>query len=253
MIILKTKSQIDLMDEANKIVHLALDHAAKNAEIGMTSRELDSIVENYISAFKHTTSAFKGYMGYPNVSCISINAGVVHGIPNNIPLQDGDIISIDIGVYYKGWAGDSAITFILGNSKSDEDVRLIKETRKALYAGIEQMVIGNRLHDIGEAINNIAIENAYGNVRGFSGHGIGQSMHESPSVYNYIEPRESNVRLQEGMVLALEPMFSTGTADVHITNDKWTVVTNDNKNSAHWEVSAAITKDGPKILGYYDS
>lgn len=251
MITLKTKEQIDIMSEANNIVHSILDYAKNTIEVGMTSAELDKLMEEQISTYD-ATSAFKGYGGFPSVSCISVNNGVVHGISDNREFKEGDMIGIDFGVFHKGWAGDSAVTIILGKANNSEDIKLVSETRRSLYEGIKELVPGNRLHDISRVINNVARLNGYGNVRGFSGHGIGKKLHESPSVYNYIEPREPNVRLQEGMVLALEPMFSLGDAKVKVNDDKWTVVTIDKANTAHWEVSVAITKDGPRILGYYD-
>lgn len=249
MITLKTKDQINMMDEANKIVHHVLDYAEANIEIGMSSNELDALMEQQLGLFGGATSAFKNYMGYPKVSCISVNSVVVHGIPNDVPFKSGDIVSIDFGVYYKGFAGDAAKTFILGEAKCKEDEQIVGETKRALFAGIEQMIVGNRLHDIGHHIDEIAKQNQYGNVRNFCGHGIGTKMHESPSVFNYVEPKEPNIRLQEGLVLALEPMFTLGKKDVHILEDNWTVDTVDKSNAVHWELSVAITNEGPRILG----
>jgi methionyl aminopeptidase len=249
MIILKTPEQIDMMDESNKIVHHILDYAENITEVDMTSKELDILLEEELRNFKGATPAFKGYMGFPNASCISINAEIVHGVPADIPFKSGDIISIDFGVFLAGFAGDATKTFILGEPKNDEDVRLVSETKRALEEGISQMIIGNRLHDISIAINAVAKSNGFGNIRHFCGHGIGTKMHESPSVFNYIEPREPNIRLQEGLVLALEPMFTLGTDDTEFLDDKWTVVSADATNTAHWECSVAITKDGPRVLG----
>ena len=252
MITLKTPAQIDIMDEANKIVHNILDYAENEIKIGMTSNELDVLMEKRLNSFEGATSAFKNYLGYPKVSCISTNSVVVHGIPDDTRFKSGDIVSIDFGVYYKGFAGDSAKTFIVGEPDV-EDFKLLCVTKRALYTGIKQMVIGNRLHDIGKAIDDIAKEQKYGNVRNFCGHGIGTKMHERPSVFNYVDPRESNIRFQEGLVLALEPMFTLGTERVKILDDGWTVKTEDSANAAHWELSIAITKDGPRILGKDDN
>lgn len=252
MIILKTKEQIDIMDDANKIVHDILFCAKDSAKAGMSTYELDKLMEDKLNQYD-VESAFKGYFGYPNISCISVNEVIVHGIPSkDTILKDSDLISIDLGVHYKGFVGDSAISFFIGNANKEHE-NLSEDTRKALYAGIDKMRIGNRLNDISKAINDVAKKNNYGVVRDFSGHGVGSKMHESPSVYNYIEPREPNIRLQEGLVLALEPMFVLGSPEFLISYDRWTVYTKDNSIAAHWELSVAVTKDGPRILGNDES
>lgn len=248
MIVLKTPEQINIMHEANLIVHAVIDEAEKYIEAGMSTQELNAIMEKKLAGFD-ATPAFKGYKGYPEISCISINEQVVHGIPSEDKIiMPGDIVSVDFGVYYKGFAGDAARTILVGDVRP-EIKELVQKTRQALFLGIEQMVPGNRLHDIGEAIDNVARTHGYGNVREFCGHGIGAKMHESPCVFNYVQPREPNVRLQPGMVLALEPMFNFGTSGVIVLSDEWTVVTKDNECSAHWELSVAITNEGPRILG----
>lgn len=248
MIFLKTPEQIELMHEANLIVHAVLDEAQANIQADMTTQELNDIMEKKLAEFPEAISAFKGYKGYPDVACISVNEEVVHGIPGERVIMPGDIVSVDFGVYNKGFAGDSARTFIIGEVDV-EVTELVEITRQGLFAGIEQMVPGNRLHDIGRAIAAVAESHNYGNVRGFCGHGIGTKMHELPHVFNYVEPREPNVRLRPGMVLALEPMFCLGKKDVALLNDGWTVVTRDGKYACHWELSIAITNDGPRILG----
>lgn len=248
MIFLKTPEQIEIMNKANTIVHSVLDEAEANIEAGMTTQQLNDIMEAKLGEFEGATSAFKGYKGFPAVACISTNEEVVHGIPGKRVISSGDIVSVDFGVYYKGFAGDSARTFVVGEI-DEETQQLVKNTRMGLLKGIEQMVPGNRLHDIGRAIEAVAKEHNYGNVKGFCGHGIGAKMHEQPHVFNYVEPKEPNVRLRAGMVLALEPMFNLGTSDVKILEDGWTVVTTDKAYSCHWEVSVAITNRGPRILG----
>lgn len=249
MIYLKTDDEIEIMNDANKIVHSILNFAEENLQIGMTPVELDQLMEEELDKVDGGTSAFKGYGNYPNVSCISTNTEVVHGIPRNIPFKNGDVVSVDFGVYYKGFAGDAAKTFILGDPNKVKDLFLVKYTKAGLFAGIEKMYPGNKLHDIGKAISAVAKKHEFGNVKGFSGHGIGIKMHESPSVFNYVEPREPNVRLREGMVLALEPMFTLGSGKTKILEDDWTVITADDVIAAHWELSVAITKTGPRILG----
>lgn len=249
MILLKTKEEIDIMDEANKIVHDILDHVESHISIEISTRKLDCIAEDLLHTFvPHVEPAFKGYMGYPASLCVSINEEVVHGIPGDRIIQDGDIVSIDIGIKHKGFVGDAARTITVGNV-SKEVIQLVYNTKKALKLGIDQMRIGNRLHDIGRAIESVAHQYKYGNIKNFCGHGIGTSMHESPSVFNYINSMEPNIRLQEGMVLALEPMFVLGKEDVYIDRDKWTVKTVDGSMAAHWELSVAVTKGEPRVLG----
>jgi len=248
MIILKTPEQIDIMHEANLIVHAVLDEAEKVVDAGMTTQELNDIMEHKLAEFKGATSAFKGYKNYPDVACISVNDEVVHGIPSDRFILPGDIVSVDFGVYYKGFAGDSARTLLVGNVEP-KIKELVEVTRQGLFAGIEQMVPGNRLHDVGAAIGAVAKKHNYGNVRGFCGHGIGTRMHEMPHVFNYVEPREPNVRLVPGMVFALEPMFNLGDREVVMLPDGWTIRTKDEKPSAHWELSVAITNEGYRILG----
>jgi methionyl aminopeptidase len=248
LITLKSPTLIKIMDEANKIVHLVLDHAETNVRAGMTTRELNTLLEQKLAEFPEATSAFKGYKGYPDVSCISVNEEVVHGIPGDRVIKEGDIVSVDFGVYYNKLAGDAARTFIIGKV-NDDITKLVSETRRGLLEGIEQMREGNTLHDVSNAIDAVAKQNGYGNVKGFCGHGIGEKMHEPPNVFNYVAPGQENVRLRTGMVFALEPMFNLGTSDTIILEDKWTVITKDKSPSCHWELSVAITDDGPKILG----
>lgn len=248
MIKLKSADEIKIMDEANKIVHAVLDHLEGIVGIGVSSRDLDNAAIKKLKEFNGAVPAFKGYRGYPDVICASTNECVVHGIPNNNKLCDGDIISIDFGVHYNGFAGDAARTFLIGDV-SDEVVSLANRTKEGLVSGIKQMWPGNRLYDINKAIDDVACKYKYGNVKDYSGHGIGTNMHERPSVFNYVNLNEPNVRLCEGMVFALEPMFCLGSGDTEVLEDKWTVVTKDRKKSAHWEVSVAITEEGPMILG----
>jgi len=248
MIILKTKEQIDIMDEANKIVHDVLDQVASRISIGATTRELDDLAAGLVRGVTDAAPAFYGYAGYPKSLCVSINDEIVHGIPGDRIIQNGDIVSIDFGVRYKGYIGDAARTIIVGTVPEQVE-NLVLDTWQALVDGIDQMRPGNRLYDVAEAIAAVAKENNYGNIKKFSGHGIGTNMHEEPRVFNYIDLTEPNIRLREGMVFALEPMFSLGSSDPEILDDKWTAVTSDGSPSAHWEVSVAITHAEPYILG----
>lgn len=246
---LKNQNEIEIMHEANCIVHEILQYAKDACSVGITTGQIDQIMKEQLGNYD-ATSAFLDYHGYPTVSCISINSEIVHGIPGDRKIEDGDLVSIDFGVYHKGFAGDSAISFIVGNCKDDNHTKLIKITQEALFAGIEQMQVGNSLHDIGAAIDYYAKLNNFGNVRNYCGHGIGHKMHEKPSVFNYVEPRETNIKLRPGLVLALEPMFVLGSEKTKVKSDGWTVITKDNSIAAHWELSVAITDNGPRILGH---
>ena len=172
---------------------------------------------------------------------------MVHGIPSDRKIHDGDIVSVDVGIKYNGWVGDAARTFLIGDV-SPRTKQLSEDTHKALWAGIEKMVPGNRLYDINDAIYRVSIH-GYATLKNFSGHGVGRNLHEDPVVFNYINRNQPNVRLRAGMVLAIEPMFVLGTGDVKVLEDGWTVVTTDNSLAAHWELSVAITENEPMILG----
>lgn len=246
---LKSEKEIDIMHESNCIVHDVLNYVGEHLKPGISTSSLDSLAEERLKCHD-AKSAFKGYKGFPKVICISVNEEVVHGIPRDDKIvQDGDIVSLDFGVYHKGFAGDSAKTFVVGDAPSLEANQLVKHTREGLLAGIDTMRVGNRLRDISAAISSIAEKYKYGNLLNFCGHGIGKKMHEDPHVFNWVHPEEPNIRLREGMVFALEPMFTLGTSDAEILQDGWTVVTKDNKLAVHWELSVAITKDGPRVLG----
>lgn len=255
MIPLKTKEQILIMYEANKIVHHVLDLVATHLDHGGNTKVLNDIAETAIAIYDGAAPAFKGYRGFPASICVSINDEIVHGIPSDKRImQNGDVVSLDFGATYKGFVGDAARTYIVGEYTgavyaSDKVRKLNEDTRLALKAGIKEMVIGNRLHDISAAISEVARDNGYGNIKEFCGHGVGIKLHEEPRVLNYVESRNPNPRLQAGMVLAIEPMFTLGTSNVRILEDGWTVITADKSIAAHWEVSVAITEDGPMVLG----
>lgn len=251
MIPLKTKKEIDIMDEANKIVHDILNKLVPHISSGIKTKELDKMAEDLLqwsSQGSPAMPAFKGYMGYPAYLCISVNEEIVHGIPGDRIIQDGDVVSVDFGVIHKGFVGDAAKTIIVGDT-TKEIVRLSRHCKEALFLGIDQMRVGRRLHHIGEVISAVAKKYNYGNIKNFCGHGIGKKMHEDPPVFNYIKLTEPSVRLREGMVLALEPMFTLGTSDTEVLPDGWTAVTKDKSIAAHWEVSVAITDGDPRILG----
>lgn len=245
MIILKSKREIEIMREAGRVV--AETHAFLKEVIkpGITTKELDTLAENFIRS-KNAIPGFKGYGGFPGTICASVNEEVVHGIPSMRELKEGDIISIDIGSIVDGYYGDSAKTYPVGYI-SEENQKLIDVTKESFYKGIEFAKLGYRLSDISNAIQTYVEENGFSVVTDYVGHGIGRNMHEEPPIPNF-GPAGKGPRLQEGMVLAIEPMVNIGTRKVKVLSDNWTVVTLDKKNSAHYEHTIAITSEGPEIL-----
>jgi len=245
MISIKSERELSYMRDAGRIVAETHREIARAVRPGVTTQELDRIAEDYI--VKHgAKAAFKGYHGYPACICASINEEVVHGIPGLRNLENGDIISIDIGAVINGYYGDSAATLPVGDI-SGETARLLKVTEESLYKGIEQAVDGNRLSDISHAVQSFVEENGFAVVRDYVGHGIGSSMHEEPQVPNFGKPGRGP-RLRPGMTLAIEPMVNMGGYEVKTLADNWTVVTVDRSLSAHFEHTIAITLDGPEIL-----
>lgn len=245
MIILKLPEEIEKMRASNHIVAEILIALKEKVKPGITTRDLDSYSEELVRK-KGAVPAFKGYMGYPYSLCISVNSEVVHGMPSNRVLIDGDIVSLDFGAYYKGYYGDAAITVPVGNI-SEDAARLIRVTEQGLYNGIREAKMGNRLGDISAAVQSCIEAAGFSVVRDFVGHGIGKKLHEEPQIPNYgIKGR--GVELKAGMVLAIEPMVNEGTYKVKITDNGWTVITEDGKLSAHFEHSVAVTNDGPDIL-----
>ena len=243
---LKTADEIRKLREANLVVSAVLDLCCAAAKPGVSTWELNEIAAREIIRHK-VISAFLGYHGYPAVLCTSINEVVVHGIPRkDHVLKDGDIIGIDFGCFKDGFCADSARTVAVGRV-SVEAEHLIATTRKALDLGIAQCVPGNRLQDIGAAVQAFVEKEGYAVVRDFVGHGIGRAMHEDPPVPNF-GTAGRGLRLKAGLVLAIEPMVNAGTHEVEVLADKWTAVTRDHRLSAHFEHSVAITEDGPVVL-----
>ncbi|MCU0360261.1 MAG: type I methionyl aminopeptidase [Bacteroidia bacterium] len=251
MIYLKTREEIEIMRESALIVSRALGIIAKEIKPGVTPLFLDKLAEEFIRD-NGATPAFKGYPGnppFPASLCISINDSVVHGIPTNKPLMEGDIISVDCGVKKNGYYGDHAYTFAVGQV-SPEVQKLLKVTKECLYLGIKQMQSGNRVGDISFAIQDHAEKNGYGVVRELVGHGLGKQLHEEPEVPNYGK-RGNGPKLKEGMVLAIEPMINMGTKHIKQLNDGWTILTADGKPSAHFEHDVAIIDGKPEILSSF--
>ncbi|RME26303.1 MAG: type I methionyl aminopeptidase [Candidatus Zixiibacteriota bacterium] len=245
MIELKTRDEIDIMRRAGKVVGRTLDMVGKEIRAGMTTAHLDKLIDDFIRA-QGAIPAFKDYHGFPASACISINDEVVHGIPGDRVIADGEIVSVDTGAILDGFYGDAARTYPVGEI-SKEKQRLLEQTQKALYAGIDKARKGNKLGAISASVQAVAEAAGYGVVRQLVGHGIGRKMHEDPQVPNYGSPDEGPT-LEVGMVLAIEPMVNMGTYEVKTLPDGWTVVTADGQPSAHFEHTVAITENGPEIL-----
>jgi len=245
MIIIKSKDEIERMAEACRIVAETLLALKEMAEVGITTKELDRVAEDFIIK-KGASPAFKGYRGYPASICASVNEEVIHGIPSQRRLKEGDIVGIDLGVLYNGFYGDAAITVAIGKVSPIAE-RLMRVTESALYRGIERAVEGARVSDISNAIQSCVEQEGFSVVRMFTGHGIGRALHEEPQVPNFGPPGRGP-RLREGMTLAIEPMVNVGGYDVQILDDGWTVITKDRTLSAHFEHTVAITGSGPRVL-----
>jgi methionyl aminopeptidase len=245
VIIIKSAREIEQLKRSNAIVAEVFGKLKGMIVPGVTTRELDEVAEDYIR-LKGARPAFKGYRGFPASLCASINEEVVHGIPGQRRLKEGDIIGLDVGVNYLGYFGDAAITLVVGEVDA-EAKRLLEVTEKALYIGIEKARVGNRLFDISYAIQRWVESHGFSVVRDFVGHGIGRELHEDPQVPNFGAPHQGP-RLEKGMVFSLEPMVNEGTYEVRVLSDGWTVVTADGKRSAHFEHTIAITEDGAEIL-----
>ena len=249
MVHYKTKDEIELMRKSALLVSATLEEVASKLRPGMSTLEVDEIAEQFILA-NGATPSFKNYKGFPKSICASVNAEVVHGIPNTYVLQDGDIISVDVGVFLNGFHGDSAYTFAIGNVKP-EILQLMKETKAALYKGIDKAVAGNRIGDISNAIQeHTEKERGYGVVRELVGHGLGRHLHEDPQVPNYGK-RGSGPIMKEGLVIAIEPMVNLGGKDVEYLEDGWTVITRDEKPSVHFEHTVAIMKGKADVLSSF--
>ena len=250
MIVLKTSRELSIMRKAGKISQKALRLAGEAVEPGVSTWEIDKIVRQYIES-EGATPSFLGYSGYPASACISVNNVVIHGIPSKSTiLKHGDIVSVDVGAFYQGFHGDNAWTFPCGQI-SEEARALLEATEKSLFLGIEQARPGNRIGDVGHAVQGYVEARGYSVVREFVGHGVGAKLHEDPSVPNYGTPGRG-VRLMPGMVIAIEPMINVGKPGVKILDDGWTTVTQDGSLSAHFEHTVAITPDGPALLTALD-
>ena len=245
MIFLKNKHEISLLSESCQIVADTLNLIEKKIKPGVKISDLDYFAENYILS-RNAKPAFKGYMGFPATLCVSVDDEVVHGIPNERTLKDGQIVSIDCGALKNGFYGDHAKTFFVGDVDSNVK-KLVQITKESLEIGISQAVIGNYVSDIGHAIQIHAEKNGFSVVRDLVGHGIGKSLHEEPQVPNYGLPKQGH-EIKEGMCLAIEPMINLGNKEIKTDDDGWTIRTLDGKLSAHFEHTIAVTSDGPLVL-----
>jgi methionyl aminopeptidase len=250
MIYIKTNTEIELIRESSLLVSATLAEVAAFLKPGITTLQADTLAEKFIRDNKAVPS-FKNYKGYPFATCISVNDAVVHGFPNNTKLKEGDVVSVDVGVYKNGFHGDSAYTFAIGEI-SLEIQKLMSVTRESLYKGIEKAIAGNRVGDIASAIQDFAEkQHGYGVVRELVGHGLGRQLHEDPQVPNFGK-KGTGTKLKEGTVIAIEPMINLGTKDVFYDTDGWTVRTKDGKPSAHYEHNICVKKNKADILSSFD-
>lgn len=245
----KTEEEIDLLRESSLLVGRTLAEVAKVLKPGVTTLDIDAIAEEFIRDHGGVPG-FLNYQGFPNSLCTSVNSQVVHGIPNATPLKEGDIVSVDCGVLKNGFYGDSAYTFEIGEV-ADEVKELLRVTKESLYLAIEQAVEGNRMGDIGYAVQQHAESHGFGVVRDLVGHGLGQSLHEAPEVPNYGR-RGNGIKLREGLVLAIEPMINMGVRQIKHLNDGWTIMTADNLPSAHFEHDVVVRKGKAEILSTFE-
>jgi methionyl aminopeptidase len=245
MIILKSPEEIEKMSLSCLIVARTLDYLKNIIKAGMTTKQIDQLAEEFIRA-NDALPAFKGYRGYPASICASVNNEIIHGIPSDRVLEDGDILGIDLGAYKNGFYGDAAYTFSIGTIDYEGET-LLRVTEESLYLGIEQAREGNRVSDISNVIQMHIESNGFSVVRAFVGHGIGRSLHEDPQIPNFGPPGRGP-RLKSGMTLAIEPMVNEGGYEVVMLSDGWTAVTMDGKRSAHFEHTILVTEDEPKIL-----
>lgn len=249
MIYLKSPEEVEEMRLANQIVVKVMKTLAGLIKPGITTIELDKKAEEIVLK-EGGKPAFKGYRGYAHTLCVSVNEQVVHGIPGPTRLKEGDIVSIDCGVLYHGFYGDHAWTFPVGKVSAKAE-KILEIGEKALYAGIDQMKVGNRLHDVSSTVQRLVEKEGYSVVRDFVGHGIGKELHEEPQLPNF-GTAGTGLRLKPGLVLAIEPMVNEGTHEVQTLDDGWTVVTKDKKLSVHFEHSVAVTAMGPDILSRWN-
>ena len=246
MISIKNEQEIELMRKSGEITYGVLSGLKDFIKVGVTTKEIDKFVYDYIVSHDATPS-FLGYEGFPATACVSINDMVVHGIPDNTKLKNGDIVSVDVGSIYKGLHSDSAYTYIVGKVDKKTE-KFVNDTQKALYKGISVVKEGIKLNEVCKAIESVAKENGYGVFDCLTGHGVGRELHEDPFIPNLSNHESEGIILKAGMTLAIEPMFSLGTKNVWLLDDEWGIVTRDGSLAAHFEHTILVTKDGYEIL-----
>lgn len=242
----KTREQMRIMAQAGVIVEKALAAAREAAVVGATTKQVDAAAAQVI-ADAGATSNFLGYHGFPATACVSVNEEIVHGIPGDRVLHDGDVVSVDCGAIVDGWHGDSAVSFIVGTPRSGQDVKLVEDTRRSLWAGIAALATAKKLDEVGAAIEDVSDAAGLHPLVGYVGHGIGTAMHQSPDVMNY-RTKGRHARVKPGLCVAIEPMLVLGTEDSRVLDDDWTVVSADGSRGAHWEHSIAVHEDGIWVL-----
>lgn len=246
MISIKSDDEIELMRKSGKITYDILMNLKDFIRPGITTKEIDKYVYDYITSHDATPS-FLGYEGYPASACISINDVIVHGIPDDTRLKNGDIVTIDVGSIYKGYNSDSAYTYLVGDVDK-KIIEFVENTKKALYEGIKQVKAGAKLNKVCSAIGKVAKDNGYGVFTCLTGHGVGLELHEDPYIPNYSNNESERIILEKGMTIAIEPMFSLGKKEVVLLDDDWTIVTRDGSPAAHFEHTILVTEDGYEIL-----
>jgi methionyl aminopeptidase len=246
MIIRKSAEELDKMRRAGRIVASAMDRLLEVVRAGTTTGELDRVAEEHIRG-EGAVPSFKGYRGFPASICTSVNEEIVHGIPGKRPLEEGDLLSLDVGAIWEGYHADSAVSVFVGEPPSGEAEKLVRVTEESLEAAIAQIRVGNRLSDIGNVVQQVVEGAGFSVVREYVGHGIGRNLHEDPPIPNY-GPPDRGLELRPGLVVAVEPMVNIGGWETRLLADEWTVVTADGSLSAHFEHTIAVTDDGPEVL-----
>jgi methionyl aminopeptidase len=246
MIILKSPEEIERMRVAGRVVAQTIDRILKQVRPGRTTADLDAVAEEYIRG-EGATPSFRGYRGFPASICTSVNEQVVHGIPGGRKLRVGDLLSLDVGAIWEGYHGDSAVSVFVGDPPSDLAEKLVRVTEESLEAGISQIRLGERLSDVGHAVQQVVEGAGFSVVREYVGHGIGRALHEDPQIPNFGPPGRGPL-IKPGLVVAIEPMVNAGGWETRLLADRWTVVTADGSLSAHFEHTIAITEDGPEVL-----
>ena len=246
MVTIKSKTEVELMKAAGRITYETLKLLEENTKPGVTTKELDRLAEEYIRK-SGAIPSFKNYGGFPSSICASVNSEIIHGFPQNTPLKEGDILSVDVGACYKGYHGDAARTFAVGKI-SDKAQRLIDVTKQSFFEGIKFAKEDCRISDISKAVQDYAEENGFSVLRDFCGHGIGHQLHEDPEIPNYVTKGHRGIRIRPGMCLAIEPMIFEGKKEYYIADNDWTVISADGGLGAHYENTVLITNNGPLLL-----